>query len=75
MVEIVKPYLFDGAEGKVSLLDLFDGRRQLILYHFMFAPSICGWPDAGCDACSWYADRRQNVLGAIKLFIEGPLRF
>ena len=61
MVEINKPYLFDGPEGKVSLLDLFDGHRQLILYHFMFAPSVSGWPDAGCDACSWYADNVGNL--------------
>jgi predicted dithiol-disulfide oxidoreductase (DUF899 family) len=61
MVEIVKPYVFDGPDGKVSLLDLFDGRRQLILYHFMFAPSVDGWPDAGCDACSWYADNVGNL--------------
>ena len=52
IMEISKPYLFDGPEGKVSLLDLFAGRRQLIMYHFMFAPSVDGWPTAGCDACS-----------------------
>jgi predicted dithiol-disulfide oxidoreductase (DUF899 family) len=61
MVEITKPYLFDGTEGKASLLDLFEGRRQLILYHFMFAPSVEGWPAAGCDACSWYADNVGNL--------------
>jgi len=61
MVEITKPYLFDGPEGKVSLVDLFHGRRQLILYHFMFAPGASGWPDAGCDACSWYADNVGNL--------------
>ena len=61
MVEITKPYLFDGPEGKVSLLDLFAGRRQLILYHFMFAPSVGGWPSAGCEGCSWYADNVGNL--------------
>ena len=56
MVEISKAYQFDGANGKATLLDLFEARRQLIVYHFMFAPDVGGWPSAGCDACSWYAD-------------------
>ncbi|WP_457584979.1 DUF899 domain-containing protein [Ensifer canadensis] len=52
MVKIDKEYSFVGPSGTVSLLDLFDGRRQLIVYHFMFAPE---WP-AGCDGCSWVVD-------------------
>ena len=48
MVKIEKDYTFDGPTGKVSLLDLFEGRRQLIIYHFMFAPDVDGWPTAGC---------------------------
>ena len=51
MVEIDKPYVFEGPEGEPTLLDLFEGRRQLILYHFMFAPGVDGWPSAGCDGC------------------------
>src|SRR3979409_1367382 len=47
-VKIDKDYVFEGADGKAGLLDLFDGRRQLILYHFMFAPGVEGWPSAGC---------------------------
>lgn len=47
MTEINKNYEFDGPEGKVGLLDLFEGRRQLIVYHFMFAPGVGGWPEAG----------------------------
>jgi predicted dithiol-disulfide oxidoreductase (DUF899 family) len=47
MVEIEKPYVFDGSSGKASLHDLFEGRRQLVLYHFMFAPGVDGWPEAG----------------------------
>jgi len=47
MVEIAKRYIFDGEKGKASLLDMFEGRRQLILYHFMFAPRVGGWPAAG----------------------------
>ncbi len=61
MVEITMPYIFDGENGKASLLDLFEGRRQLILYHFMFAPSVGGWPSAGCESCSWYADNVGNL--------------
>ncbi|MPY91045.1 MAG: DUF899 domain-containing protein [Luteitalea sp.] len=57
MVEIDKKYAFEGAHGKVSLLDLFDGRRQLLLYHFMFAPDVGGWPAAGCVGCSMFVDQ------------------
>jgi predicted dithiol-disulfide oxidoreductase (DUF899 family) len=57
MVKIDKKYVFTGPKGKMSLLDLFEGRRQLILYHFMFAPSVPGWPDAGCDGCSMVTDQ------------------
>src|SRR2546421_2182820 len=57
MVKIDKNYVFDGRAGKVSLLDLFEGRRQLILYHFMFGPGAPGWPDAGCHGCSMVVDQ------------------
>ncbi len=57
MVRIEKDYRFDGAEGEVRLVDLFDGRRQLILYHFMFAPGVEGWPSAGCSGCSMFVDQ------------------
>jgi predicted dithiol-disulfide oxidoreductase (DUF899 family) len=56
MVRIDKDYVFEGPKGKASLLDLFDGRRQLILYHFMFAPDVEGWPEAGCPGCSMVVD-------------------
>jgi predicted dithiol-disulfide oxidoreductase (DUF899 family) len=48
MVEIEKDYAFDGLDGTASLLDLFEGRRQLIVYHFMFHPE---WED-GCPSCT-----------------------
>jgi predicted dithiol-disulfide oxidoreductase (DUF899 family) len=51
-VRIDKTYVFDTPEGKKTLADLFDGRSQLIVYHFMFGP---GW-DEGCDGCSFLAD-------------------
>jgi len=57
MVEIKKDYVFNGPKGKVRFLDLFEGRRQLILYHFMFAPTVDGWPTAGCDGCSFFVDQ------------------
>src|SRR5690242_21943785 len=49
---VAKDYLFDGIDGKQSLPGLFDGRSQLIVYHFMFEPE---W-DAGCKHCSFWAD-------------------
>jgi predicted dithiol-disulfide oxidoreductase (DUF899 family) len=61
MVEISKAYQFDSSNGRATLLDLFEARRQLIVYHFMFAPNVCGWPSAGCDGCSWYADNVGNL--------------
>ena len=56
MVRIEKDYVFEAPEGEATLLDLFEGRRQLIVYHFMFAPGAAGWPDAGCDGCSMVVD-------------------
>jgi predicted dithiol-disulfide oxidoreductase (DUF899 family) len=52
-VKIDKEYVLAGPDGKTSLLDLFQGRRQLILYHFMFGPN----QDAGCDGCSMFVDQ------------------
>jgi predicted dithiol-disulfide oxidoreductase (DUF899 family) len=56
MVKIDKHYEFDGAEGKVALIDLFSGRRQLIVYHFMFDPD---W-EVGCSGCSWVTDAMSH---------------
>jgi len=52
-----KPYRFEGPDGEVGLLDMFEGRRQLILYHFMLALGVVGWPDAGCPGCSMFVDQ------------------
>ena len=49
-LRIEKHYVFEGPQGTASLRDLFEGRRQLILYSFMFAPGVNGWPTAGCPA-------------------------
>lgn len=56
MFKIEKQYGFAGPRGPVSLLDLFQGRSQLLLYHFMFAPGVHGWPTAGCPGCSMFLD-------------------
>src|SRR6266536_3569897 len=56
-VRIDKEYVFEGPSGSATLADLFEGRRQLILYHFMFAPDVDGWPSAGCDGCSMFVDQ------------------
>jgi predicted dithiol-disulfide oxidoreductase (DUF899 family) len=56
MVRVDKDYIFTGSKGKLRLQDLFEGRRQLILYHFMFAPGVDGWPAAGCPGCSMVVD-------------------
>jgi predicted dithiol-disulfide oxidoreductase (DUF899 family) len=52
-VRIDKEYVLDGPDGAATLLDLFEGRRQLIVYHFMFGPN----QDAGCDGCSMFVDQ------------------
>jgi len=57
MMRIEKDYVFTGPGGKAKLVDLFEGRSQLILYHFMFAPGVNGWPLAGCPGCSFFADQ------------------
>lgn len=59
MVRIEKNYLFEGPGGEQSLLDLFEGRRQLVIYHFMFDPS---W-EKGCPGCTAYA----NALGDLSM--------
>ena len=53
IVRIDKSYVFDGPGGKASLLDLFERRRQLCLYHFMFGPN----QEEGCQGCSMFIDQ------------------
>jgi predicted dithiol-disulfide oxidoreductase (DUF899 family) len=60
IVRIDQDYAFEGPDGTRSLLELFEGRRQLLLYHFMFAPGVGGWPDAGCVGCSMNVDQFTN---------------
>ena len=54
---VEKAYEFDGPDGKASLLDLFEGRRQLVVYRAFFEPGVNGWPDHACIGCSLMADQ------------------
>ena len=56
-----KKYEFEGPEGKVSLLDLFEGRRQLIVYRAFFEPGVFGWPEHACRGCSLGADQVSHL--------------
>jgi predicted dithiol-disulfide oxidoreductase (DUF899 family) len=55
-VAVEKEYTFETKEGQKTLAELFDGRSQLLVYHFMFGPTVDGWPEAGCEGCSYTAD-------------------
>jgi len=55
---VEKNYVFDAEEGKVTLGDLFAGKSQLVVYHFMFDP---GW-EAGCKSCSFWADNYNGII-------------
>jgi predicted dithiol-disulfide oxidoreductase (DUF899 family) len=61
MVAVEKDYAFTGPDGPASLVDLFDGRRQLIVYRFFFEPGLAGWPERGCDGCSFLADQVAHL--------------
>jgi predicted dithiol-disulfide oxidoreductase (DUF899 family) len=58
---VEKDYAFEGPAGRVSLLDLFAGRRQLIVYRAFFEPGVHGWPDHGCVGCSLMADQVAHL--------------
>lgn len=62
MVKVEKDYLFDTPSGKKSLLDLFEGRKQLLIYHFMFEPDA----ETGCMGCTGYVD----ALGDLSMLNE-----
>jgi predicted dithiol-disulfide oxidoreductase (DUF899 family) len=57
-IAVDKEYVFEGSNGKETLSELFDGRSQLIVYHFMFDPS---W-DEGCPSCSFWADNFNGII-------------
>jgi predicted dithiol-disulfide oxidoreductase (DUF899 family) len=67
MVPVEKQYVFDGPTGEKTLLDLFDGQRQLVIYHFMFDPS---WEN-GCPGCTGFV----NALGDTSLLAKRDTAF
>ncbi|AEV75451.1 hypothetical protein MycrhN_4971 [Mycolicibacterium rhodesiae NBB3] len=58
---VEKEFVFDGPDGKLSLLDLFNGRRQLIVYRAFIEPGTGDWPEHGCTGCSLMADHVPNL--------------
>ena len=58
---VEKDYVFEGPNGKASLADLFEGRRQLIVYRAFFEPGVFGWPDHACRGCSLGADQVSHL--------------
>jgi predicted dithiol-disulfide oxidoreductase (DUF899 family) len=60
-VTVEKEYEFEGPQGKARLLDLFEGRRQLIVYRAFFEPGVFGWPEHACRGCSMGADQVSHL--------------
>ena len=58
---VEKAYEFDGPQGRTSLLEMFEGRRQLVIYRAFFEPGVIGWPDHACHGCSMMADQVAHV--------------
>jgi predicted dithiol-disulfide oxidoreductase (DUF899 family) len=58
---VEKDYRFEGPDGEASLLDLFDGRRQLIVYRFFYDPGMESYPEQGCGGCSFLADQVAHL--------------
>ena len=58
---VEKEYRFEGPKGNASLLDLFDSRRQLIVYRAFFEPGVHGWPEHACIGCSMLADQVAHL--------------
>ena len=61
-VRVTENYVFERARGKATLAELFDGRSQLVIYHFMFGPD---WK-AGCKSCSFWADNFNGIVEHLK---------
>jgi predicted dithiol-disulfide oxidoreductase (DUF899 family) len=61
-VTVEKEYRFETDEGTKTLAELFDGNSQLLVYHFMFGPTVEGWPEAGCPGCSYTADSLNGAV-------------
>jgi predicted dithiol-disulfide oxidoreductase (DUF899 family) len=69
---VEKSYVFKEPSGKMSLLNLFEGRRQLIVYRAFIEPGVAEWPKHGCIGCSMGADQAQGVTKFI--FQSAPRR-
>ena len=65
-VRVDKDYRFETNDGAKTLAELFDGRSQLLVYHFMFGPTVDGWPEAGCVGCSFTADSLDGSLAHLE---------
>jgi hypothetical protein len=70
-----KKYEFNGPTGKVNLLDLFEGRRQLIVYRAFFGPGVFGWPEHACRSCSLGADVVLTKRCTRCAWRKKPIRF
>lgn len=66
MVKVEKDYAFTGAQGAASLLNMFDGNRQLIVHHFMFDPA---W-EKGCPSCTWHRNQFGDLSPLAKLDVS-----
>jgi predicted dithiol-disulfide oxidoreductase (DUF899 family) len=60
-VEVESAYTFEGPDGPVSLVDLFAGRSQLVVYRFFFEPGVASWPEGGCPGCSFVGDQVAHL--------------
>ena len=58
---VEKEYRFEGPNGPATLADLFDGRRQLIVYRFFYEPGVATFPERGCGGCSFLADQVADL--------------
>src|SRR3954454_8351168 len=58
---VEKDYRFEGPDGPASLTDLFEGRRQLIVYRFFYEPGVSGWPESAGRGCSFVADQVADI--------------
>jgi predicted dithiol-disulfide oxidoreductase (DUF899 family) len=61
-VRIEDEYVFETNDGPKTLAEVFDGRSQLLVYHFMFGPSVEGWPEVGCPGCTFTADSLDTAV-------------
>ena len=62
VTEVDRHYRFTGTRGDRDLLGLFEGRRQLIVYRFLYAPDVENWPDGACSGCSLFDRQLGTVL-------------